>query len=164
MERLAAGIDAEAERIGSELGSSKGSTGSADPAGPTEPLDLWAARDAYVDAVLGAEPVAAFTARWLGDDAPGDERHTLLTLLEAERWRLAMFASDGWFWDDPVRPETKHVLLAAARAARLIDPLAGTNLEARFVEDLTLFVSPSRRIDGEAIYREALGSVGQPVP
>ena len=49
--------------------------------------------------------------------------------MEAQRWRLAMFASCGWFWEDPVRTETAGALRAAARAARLVDGLAGTALE-----------------------------------
>ena len=53
-----------------------------------------------------------------------DGAGTFLALMEAQRWRLAMFASDGWYWDDPARPETASVLRAAARAARLIDGLA----------------------------------------
>jgi hypothetical protein len=83
--------------------------------------------------------------------------------MEAQRWRLAMFASDGWFWDDPVRTETRQVLRAAARAARLVDALAGTSLERRLVADLALFQSPSSGADGAAIYRTALADVGQPV-
>lgn len=123
--------------------------------------DLWAARDEYVDVVHGTEPPAAFSARWLSDAAPADDRRAFLQLLEAQRWRLAMFASDGWFWDDPMRGETKQVLLAAARAVRLVDEHAGTRIEDRFVEDLALFTSPSRRVDGAAIYREALAAIGQ---
>ena len=73
-----------------------------------------------------------------------------------------MFASDGWFWDDPVRTETRQVLRAAARAARIVDAAAGTTLEGRLVDDLSLFVSPSRGLDGAAIYRMALAEVGQP--
>jgi hypothetical protein len=89
-------------------------------------------------------------------------RETLLALLEAQRWRLAMFASDGWYWDDPIRPETKHILRAAARAVRIVDEVAGTSLERRLVADLALFRSPSRHLDGAAIYRMALAEVGQP--
>jgi hypothetical protein len=88
----------------------------------------------------------------------------LLAFLEAQRWRLAMFASDGWYWDDPIRPETKQILRAAARAARIVDEAAGTALEHRLVADLALFVSPSRRLDGAAIYRTALAEVGQHAP
>jgi hypothetical protein len=84
--------------------------------------------------------------------------------MEAQRWRLDMFASCGWFWDDPSRPETHHVLQAAARAVRLIDRHAGTNLERRLVADLGLFESPALGIDGATIYHQALAQAGQPPP
>ena len=73
-----------------------------------------------------------------------------------------MFASDGWFWDDPIRSETKQVLRGAARAVRIVDGLAGTRLEEAFVADLTVFRSPSHGVDGAEIYREALVAIGQP--
>jgi hypothetical protein len=127
-----------------------------------DPAALWPARDEYVDVAFGAETAGDFARRWLplGDDS---QRLGFQALMEVERWRLAMFASDGWFWGDPIRSETKQVLLCAAKSARLIDDLAGTSLEARLREDLGLFVSPSRRIDGAAIYDEALEEAGQPV-
>jgi hypothetical protein len=82
--------------------------------------------------------------------------------MEIQRWRLAMFASDGWYWDDPMRPETANVLRAAARAARSMDVVAGTTLERRLVDDLSLFTSPGHGFDGAEIYRRALSEVGQP--
>ena len=75
-----------------------------------------------------------------------------------------MFASDGWYWDDPIRPETRAVMRAAARAARLVDGPDGARLEARLVRDLELLTSPSRGLDGAAIYRMALADIGQPPP
>ncbi len=125
-------------------------------------VDLWEARDAYVDVVLGLVTPQAFSARFLGDRAPLVARRELETLLEAQRWRLAMFASDGWFWEAPTRPESKQVLRSAARAARLVDELAGTRLEVRLLEDLALVVSAASGTDGVAIYRQALAEVGQP--
>ena len=126
-------------------------------------VDADAARDAYVDVIGGAIPEADFGAdRWpAADDAA---RARALALLEAQRWRLAMFASDGWFWDDPIRPETRQVLRAAARAVRLVDGIAGTRLERRLVHDLETFSSPSRGLDGAAIYRMALADIDQPPP
>jgi len=122
-----------------------------------------AARDDWIDVVAGAVPAEDFAAdRWPA--ASGADRARVLDLLEAQRWRLAMFASDGWFWDDPVRPETRQVLRAAARAVRLVDDAAGTRLERRLVDDLATFTSPSRGIDGAAIYRMALADVDQPAP
>ena len=122
-----------------------------------------AARDAFIDVVAGAVTAGDFAAaRWPAAAEPARTR--VLALLEAQRWRLAMFASDGWFWDDPVRPETRQVLRAAARAVRLVDGVAGTRLEQRLVEDLATFSSPSRGLDGAAIYRMALADVDQPPP
>ena len=121
-----------------------------------------AARDAYVDVVIGEVPPADFAAeRWPAED--DRRRARLLDLLEAQRWRLAMFASDGWFWDDPVRPETRQVMRAAARAVRLVDSTAGTHLERHLIEDLTILSSPSRGLDGRKIYQMALADVGQPM-
>jgi hypothetical protein len=126
-----------------------------------DPDALWPARDEYIDVIFGAESSESFGRRRLplGDES---QRAGLVTLMEAERWRLAMFASDGWFWGDPIRPETQQVMLCAARASRLMDDLAGTALERRLRDDLGLLVSPSRRIDGAGIYCEALEEAGQP--
>ena len=86
--------------------------------------------------------------------------------MEAQRWRLAMFASDGWYWDDPSRPETAAVLRSAARAARSggRSGRRRRGLERRLVADLALFSSPGLQIDGAEIYRRALAEVGQPGP
>jgi len=147
LERLGAGIDAVTESTFRACGAE------ADP---------WVLRDAYVDVVFGAVAPDAFGEERLGSGIGERARETLLALLEAQRWRLAMFASDGWYWDDPIRPETKHILRAAARAVRIVDEVAGTSLERRLVADLALFRSPSRHLDGAAIYRMALAEVGQP--
>jgi hypothetical protein len=146
-ERLTSAIDVIAESMARDF---------------MEPAALWRARDEYVDVIFGAETPDGFARRWLPAATP-EQREGFLVLLEAERWRLAMFASDGWFWGDPVRPETKQVMLCAAKAARLIDGAAGTDLESRLVDDLSLLSSPSRRIDGSAIYFEALSDAGQPL-
>jgi hypothetical protein len=156
LERLAAGVDAVTELLSRDL------PGRSDVPAEPGPLDAWAARDAYVDVVIGATAPAAFAAACLAAGAGEPASQRLLSLLEAQRWRLAMFASDGWYWDDPARPETKHVLRCAAWAARTVDLLAGTRLEQRLEEDLALFVSPSRGIDGHGLYREALAEVGRP--
>jgi hypothetical protein len=149
LERLAGGIDVVTDALFREL--------------PGLP-DPWSARDHYVDVVIGAQEGDAFAASCLGGRATGHDRSRLLDILEAQRWRLAMFASCGWFWEDPARTETRQVLRAAARAARLVDGLAGTDLEGRLVADLATFTSPALGIDGATIYRRALSEVGQPPP
>jgi Domain of unknown function (DUF3536)/Glycosyl hydrolase family 57 len=156
LERLAGAIDALTEwRVAALPGVAGGSDRR-----PTR-VDPWAARDAYIDVVLGLETPDAFSAHLLGATAPAAARRDLEALMEAQRWRLAMFASDGWYWEEPTRPETRQVLRCAARAAQIVDGLTGAHLERRLLEDLTLVASPTRGIDGAAIYREALDEVGQ---
>jgi hypothetical protein len=148
-ERLAGAIDVVTAGIASGL-----------PGSP----DIWAARDAYVDVVIGAEDAATFAARWLDGATDATGAASFLSLMAAQLWRLAMFASDGWYWDDPMRPETAAVMRAAAYAARLVDALGGGGLEGRLVADLGLLTSPGHHLDGAEIYRRALAEVGQPGP
>jgi hypothetical protein len=150
LERLAGGIDLATEELCASL--------------PGEP-DPWPLRDDWVDVVVGATTADAFiTDRVPSVAASAVDSARLAAILDAQRWRLAMFASDAWYWDDPIRPETRQVLRAAARAARIVDESAGTALEARLVGDLSLLVSPSRGLDGAAIYRMALANIGQHAP
>ena len=94
------------------------------------------ARDDYVDVVLGGIESATHAARWLGDRAPLEDRRRFEALMEAQRWRLAMFASCAWFWESLDRPETAQAVRTARHAARLLDDLAGTSLLSRLDEDL----------------------------
>jgi hypothetical protein len=150
LERLAGGIDLATEATFAEL-----------PGGP----DPWAARDDWVDVIVGKTDAEAFTAERLTSPSASEaDRAGFVAFMEAQRWRLAMFASDGWFWDDPVRTENRQILRAAARAARLVDGHSGSGLERRLVADLRLFTSPSTGLDGAAIYRLALADVDQPAP
>lgn len=145
LERLAGGIDMSTEALFNSL------PGSPDP---------WALRDAWVDVVVGATTAEAFVSERAPQVSAQADRDRIASVLEAQRWRLAMFTSDGWFWDDPVRLETRQVLRSAARAARIIDAGAGTSLERRLVDDLTVFTSPSRGLDGAEIYAMALSDLG----
>ena len=142
LDRLAGGIDAATEQLLRAL--------------PGRP-DPWAARDASVDVLLGLETTAAFANRWLAPAAAAEDGLTFAAVMEAQRWRLAMFASCGWFWDEPARIETAGTLRAAVRAARLIDSLAGTDLERRLVADLHLVAA-----DGIRLLDTALAAVGAP--
>jgi hypothetical protein len=132
--------------------------------GLMQPAELTRAREAYIDVILGLTEPGAHATRWLGERVPDDDRRRFIALMEAQRWRLAMFASDGWFWEDPVRIETRQVMRAAAKAARLVDGCAGTRLEAALLADLASFASPGHGQDGASIYRQALAEVGQKPP
>jgi Domain of unknown function (DUF3536)/Glycosyl hydrolase family 57 len=119
-DRLAEAIDSRTDEIARSL------SGSPDP---------WSARDAYVDVVIGGTDEASFVAERLPDANP-KAQHTFATLMAAQRWRLAMYASCGWFWETPDRVETQGVIRAATYAATLIDGLGDTDLEASLASAL----------------------------
>ncbi|MGE3619507.1 MAG: DUF3536 domain-containing protein [Acidimicrobiia bacterium] len=78
--------------------------------------DPWAARDAYVEVVLGRVGIDRFLGVHLVDGAdPVDA----LTLLEAQRHALLMYTSCGWFFNDLAGIETLQILRYAARAVDL---------------------------------------------
>ncbi|HYH92315.1 MAG TPA: DUF3536 domain-containing protein [Candidatus Saccharimonadales bacterium] len=147
LERLAGGIDSVTDELARDL------PGSPDP---------WAARDASVDVAIGRVSMASFVAERLGPGADQRAKRVFAALLEAQRWRLAMFASCGWFWEDPARPETAGALRTAVRASRLVDSLHDSGLERRLLDDLALVRDPSG-LDGVSLLRSALDAVGQRV-
>ena len=57
--------------------------------------DPWAARDAYIDVVLGRS-----TDDFLAEHAAPARPTRALTLLEAQRHALLMYTSCGWFFND----------------------------------------------------------------
>ncbi|HEV8699429.1 MAG TPA: DUF3536 domain-containing protein, partial [Candidatus Limnocylindrales bacterium] len=122
--------------------------------------DPWALRDAWVDVVLGVRPASSVVEEGLGPTTPEDLA-VIGRVMEAQRSRLAMFASCAWFWDRPDRIETAGALRAATRAARLVDGLAGTDLEGRLIGDLKLIDADGD--DGVALLETALRAVGAPV-
>jgi alpha-amylase/alpha-mannosidase (GH57 family) len=79
--------------------------------------DPWAARDAYVDVLIGAVSRDEFARRWV---APGADPVLAFTLLEAQRNAMLMYTSCGWFFFDLAGLETVQVLRYAARVCDLL--------------------------------------------
>ena len=86
--------------------------------GPALLRDPWAARDAYVEVLLGATSREAFAA----EHVVGDEADAF-SLLEAMRSGMAMYTSCGWFFHDLAGLETAQVLRYAARVLDLLEEL-----------------------------------------
>jgi hypothetical protein len=53
-----------------------------------------------------------------------------------QRYAMLMFASCGWFFDDPAGLETRQVLRFAARAIELSERAPGDSLEEDFLARL----------------------------
>jgi alpha-amylase/alpha-mannosidase (GH57 family) len=100
--------------------------------------DPWAARDAYVAllsnrAASREEFLRGHAARTLSRD----EQVRALTLLEAQRAALTMYASCGWFFNDISGIETLQTLRYAGRAVELAGELGLAPPVARFLEILS---------------------------
>lgn len=80
-------------------------------------VDPWAARDDYIEVLVGAVEPAAFVAE---RGRPGGDPVVALTLLEAQRQAQLMYTSCGWFFNDLAGIETVQVLRYAARLVDLL--------------------------------------------
>jgi alpha-amylase/alpha-mannosidase (GH57 family) len=86
-------------------------------------IDPWAARDAYVEVVIGARRWDWFWPRW-ARGSPGDgDREQARVLFEVQRNALAMFTSCAWFFSDISGIETVQIMRYAARTLELLEAL-----------------------------------------
>ena len=95
--------------------------------------DPWAARDDYVQVVVGAmtpeELITRYQLRPL-DDA---QRETVGSLLKLQQHAMAMYTSCGWFFNDVGGIETVQVLVYAAAAMDLLKELQQPVPEREFI-------------------------------
>jgi alpha-amylase/alpha-mannosidase (GH57 family) len=80
--------------------------------------DPWAARDDYVDVVLGRRSIEDFAVQHVSGDLV-----EALTLMEQQRHALLMYTSCAWFFWDLAGLETVQCLRYAARAVDLLGEL-----------------------------------------
>jgi alpha-amylase/alpha-mannosidase (GH57 family) len=105
--------------------------------------DPWAARDESLPVLDGPSPenLERFFEAHTLHALDGPERLRALRLLEMQRYAMLMFASCGWFFDDPAGLETRQILRFAARAIELSDGEPGDSLEKEFLARLEAFRS-----------------------
>ena len=103
----------------------------------------WGARDAYIDVVLdrSATNVDRFLAEHGARPLSDEETVVALELMELQRFRMLMFTSCGWFFDDAEGLETTQILEYAARAIELSEGLGGRDLRSAFAARLAPAVS-----------------------
>jgi alpha-amylase/alpha-mannosidase (GH57 family) len=121
--------------------------------------DPWVARDAYVELLIDRSASREeFFRRQAARTLSRDEEVCALTLLEAQRMSLAMYASCGWFFNDISGIETLQTLRHAARATEL---MSGAGLDpplGGFVERLAEAGSNlSEKGNGADIFLRAAG-------
>jgi len=95
--------------------------------------DPWAARDAYVDVVIGATDLDTFLGTWASGPLTEEDQARAVDLLELQRNSMSMFTSCGWFFNDIGGIETVQVLRYAARTLDLLDALGQTGPRDAFL-------------------------------
>jgi hypothetical protein len=109
--------------------------------GPAVLHDPWAARDAYVDVLLGVTSIEQFAAERVRGD--GEHLVEALTLLESQRHALLMYTSCGWFFNDLAGVETVQIMRYAACCADLLAELG----ESPPVDDVLAILAEARSND-----------------
>jgi hypothetical protein len=84
------------------------------------------------------------------------EAKRILTLLEAQYYRQAMYTSCGFFFEDLSRLEPRYVIAYAAKAIHLVKEATDISLEEGFKRDLRLAASWITDQTGEDIYNDVV--------
>ncbi|MBI4961666.1 MAG: DUF3536 domain-containing protein [Desulfomonile tiedjei] len=117
--------------------------------------DPWAARDAYIDVLLGERSnIPGFLTMYASRKLHIHEREMVLKLLEMQRNRMLMYTSCGWFFDDISGIESMQVLRYAARVLQIAFPF-----EPRLVDDFMKRLSAAitnakPQVHGDELFRE----------
>jgi alpha-amylase/alpha-mannosidase (GH57 family) len=128
-------------------------------------IDLWTARDAYIQLVLDRSTSSkdAFFAVHATHTLSPAERTTALELLEMERHTQLMYTSCGWFFDEISGIETVQIIAYAGRVLQLAAKLfgePGAALEEQFLELLSRAKSNVPDLgDGAEIYRRYVTAI-----
>jgi alpha-amylase/alpha-mannosidase (GH57 family) len=119
--------------------------------------DPWRARNSYIGVVLERSPesIYRFMQEQVFRPLTGEERVTVMKLMELQRHAMLMYTSCGWFFDDLAGIETVQVMTYAARVIQLARELFGNELETNFLEILGRGKSNRADVgDGREIYEK----------
>lgn len=98
--------------------------------------DPWAARDRYVEVVIGRVPIEEFIAEESSGPVGQEEAERIHDLMELQANSMSMYTSCGWFFSDIGGIETVQILRYAARTIELLEALDQPTPEAAFIAAL----------------------------
>jgi alpha-amylase/alpha-mannosidase (GH57 family) len=98
--------------------------------------DPWAARDAYVDVVIGARTHDDLIVEHATGPLDDSGVRSAARLLELQRNAMAMFTSCAWFFSDVSGIETVQILRYAARALDLLEEAGRPAPRREFLAEL----------------------------
>lgn len=122
--------------------------------------DVWAARDDYIEVVLGTLRPDDWLERHAARSLVDGPARRVLDLMEAQRYRLAMYASCAFFWEDVARIEPRNAIAGALRALRLVERATGARLEADARQTLTRITSRRTRQSAAEILADLAAGEG----
>jgi len=125
--------------------------------------DPWRLRDDYIQVVLGEIEGKTLLAQQSSGKLTEEEAKRILTLLEAQYYRQAMYTSCGFFFEDLSRLEPRYIIAYAAKAIHLVKESTGISLEESFKRDLRLARSWITDQTGEDIYSEVVQIASSPL-
>lgn len=125
--------------------------------GATVFRDPWAARDAYIEVILGRSPEEFLDDHARPDLSP-EKRRLAIDLLEIQHRAMLMYTSCGWFFDDISGLEAVFVLRQAGRVIDLARRALGRDLEPGFLDVLEKAESNVDARSGRDVFYEAVAS------
>ncbi|HVR78309.1 MAG TPA: DUF3536 domain-containing protein [Acidimicrobiia bacterium] len=114
--------------------------------------DPWAARDAYIDVVLGGAE-DTFLGSYAKSGLSPQQRSMAMGLLEMQHRSMLMYTSCGWFFDDVSGLEVVFVLRHAGRITELAREVLGNDLEPDLLVRLGSVPSNLEGITGRDVYQ-----------
>ncbi len=117
-------------------------------------VDLWTLRNDYIQVVLGKMKGRAFLTQHAAGKLTEGQSKRILTLLEAQYCRQAMYTSCGFFFEDLSRLEPYYIIAYAAKAIYLVKEATGISLGEGFKRDLHPAKSWITDQTGEDVYED----------
>lgn len=114
--------------------------------------DPWAARNDFIEVVLGADG-HRFIMQQANSEMGDESVERALGLLEIQHRAMLMYTSCGWFFNDITGLESIFVLRHAGRVIDLTRRIVGRDLEPEFLRILSSARSNIGGITGADVYR-----------
>jgi len=117
-------------------------------------LDPWQLRDCYAEVLTMHVPGPVFLDRHVERALTRPDQDRLLTLLDAQFYRMAMFDSHTFFGTEFGTPDMRYVLANLVRAVDLIADATGDDLAEMVHRDLAQVTDPRGERTATEIYIE----------
>ena len=121
-------------------------------------IDVIKARNSYINVMLGENTIDSWLLSQTKYPINANESKVLADLFQAQEYRLRMFASCGWFFNDFDRIEPHNSITNAAFAVFLVERALETNLAIKYQSLLAKVKNEENGISGDIVFKQAYES------